>query len=42
MIESLQEFKENAQKELHKKNYLLMNAENARVEANNTSDLVRY
>ena len=41
-IESLQEYKDNAEKELKKKNFMLTNAETARVEANNQSDLTRY
>ena len=42
MIEQLKEWKENAEKELRKKVFLLENAQSARNEANDKMDLFQY
>ena len=42
MIEELQEWKENAEKELKKKIFLLENAQSAKNEANDKMDLFQY
>ena len=42
MIEELQEWKENAEKELRKKIFLLESAQSAKNEANDKMDLFQY